>query len=83
MTGAIAVASSVSVPGTVANLIAVGAGSLEANELASRVSIEHPSGFIDLEVEHRGGNATDIARASLIRTARKIMAGTLFYALPD
>ncbi|MBY5924317.1 MULTISPECIES: 4-oxalomesaconate tautomerase [unclassified Halomonas] len=83
VTGAIAVASSVSVPGTVANLIAVGAGSLEANELASRVSIEHPSGFIDLEVEHRGGNATDIARASLIRTARKIMAGTLFYALPD
>ncbi|MAR71732.1 4-oxalomesaconate tautomerase [Halomonas sp. H33-56] len=83
VTGAIAVASAVSVPGTVANRIAIDAGQLKAGDLKAAVSLEHPSGFIDLQVEHRDGDPGDIARASLIRTARKIMSGTLFYALPD
>jgi 2-methylaconitate cis-trans-isomerase PrpF len=83
VTGAIAVATAISVPGTVANRIAVRAGKLEAGGQLSQVSLEHPSGFIDLDVEHRNGNPVDIARVSLIRTARKIMSGTIFYSLPS
>ncbi|WP_216647290.1 4-oxalomesaconate tautomerase [Halomonas sp. THAF12] len=83
VTGAIAVATAVSVPGTVANRIAVEAGRLEADGQLPQVKLEHPSGFIDLDVEHRCGNPVDIARVSLIRTARKIMSGTIFYSLPS
>ncbi|WP_211310951.1 4-oxalomesaconate tautomerase [Halomonas denitrificans] len=82
VTGAIAVATAVSVPGTVANRIAIGAEKLSAAGRLSQVRLEHPSGFIDLDVEHRNENACDIARVSLIRTARKIMSGTIFYSLP-
>ncbi|WP_236012313.1 4-oxalomesaconate tautomerase [Marinobacter mangrovi] len=82
VTGAIAVATAVSVPGTVANRIATGAEKLAAAGRLSQVRLEHPSGFIDLDVEHRNENACDIARVSLIRTARKIMSGTIFYSLP-
>ncbi|MGQ7248555.1 4-oxalomesaconate tautomerase [Halomonas sp. V046] len=81
VTGAIAVATAVSVSGTVANRIALEAGKLEADGQLSQVRLEHPSGFIDLDVEHRNGNPVDIARVSLIRTARKIMNGTIFYSL--
>ncbi|SEM09120.1 4-oxalomesaconate tautomerase [Halomonas daqiaonensis] len=83
VTGAIAVATAVSVPGTVANRIAVEAGKLAANGQLSQVRLEHPSGLIELDVEHRNGNPVDIARVSLIRTARKIMSGTIFYSLPS
>lgn len=82
VTGAIAVATAVSVSGTVANRIALEAGKLEADGQLSKVRLEHPSGFIDLDVEHRNGNPVDIARVSLIRTARKIMSGTIFYSPP-
>ncbi len=82
VTGAIAVATAVSVPGTVTNRIAVETGKLEADGQLSQVRLEHPSGFIDLDVEHRNGNPVDIARVSLTRTARKIMSGTIFYSLP-
>ncbi|MDI5922310.1 4-oxalomesaconate tautomerase [Halomonas sp. LR5S13] len=83
VTGAIAVATAVSVSGTVANRIALEAGKLEADGQLSQIRLEHPSGFIDLDVEHRNGNPCDIARVSLIRTARKIMSGTIFYSLPS
>lgn len=83
VTGAIAVATAISVPGTVANRIAVEAGRLEAAGRLSQVRLEHPSGFIDLDVEHRNEDPFDIARVSLIRTARKIMSGTVFYSLPS
>lgn len=83
VTGAIAVATAISVPGTVANRIVVEAGKLKADGQLSQVSLEHPSGVIDLDVEHRNGNPVDIARVSLIRTARKIMSGTIFYSLPS
>lgn len=79
VTGAIAVASAVSVPGTIANRIAVESGRMTGGECLAQVRLEHPSGFIDLDVEHRQGNANVIARVSLIRTARKIMSGTIFY----
>ncbi|MBB3232270.1 4-oxalomesaconate tautomerase [Halomonas stenophila] len=83
VTGAIAVATAVSVPGTVANRIAIGAEKLASDGRLSHVRLEHPSGFIDLDVEHRNGNPCDIARVSLIRTARKIMSGNIFYSLPS
>lgn len=79
VTGAIAVASAVSVPSTIAHRIAVASGRMSVGECLAKVRLEHPSGFIDLDVEHRQGNAHDIACASLIRTARKIMSGTIFY----
>ena len=79
VTGAIAVASAVSVPGTIAHRLAVESGRMAEGECLARVRLEHPSGFIDLDVEHRQGNPCDIARVSLIRTARKIMSGTIFY----
>lgn len=79
VTGAIAVASAVSVPGTIANRIAVESGRMTEGECLAQVRLEHPSGYIDLDVEHRQGNANVIARVSLIRTARKIMSGTIFY----
>lgn len=79
VTGAIAVASAVSVPGTIAHRIAVESGRVAEGERLAQVRLEHPSGFIDLDVEHRQDNACDIARVSLIRTARKIMSGTIFY----
>lgn len=83
VTGAIAVATAVSVPGTVANRIALKEGKLEVDGHLSQVSLEHPSGVIDLDVEHRNGNPVDISRVSLIRTARKIMSGVIFYSLPS
>lgn len=79
VTGAIAVASAVSVPGTIAQRIAVNSRRVAEGECLAQVRLEHPSGFIDLDVEHRQGNACDIARVSLLRTARKIMSGTIFY----
>lgn len=79
VTGAIALATAISVPGTVANRIAIAAGRLTDGESLHHVRLEHPSGYIDLDVEHRGQDPHDVARVSLMRTARKIMAGTLYY----
>lgn len=81
VTGAVAVAAAVSVPGTIANRIASSSGKLMSGKLMSQVSLEHPSGVIELGIEHRNGDPCDIARASLIRTARKIMSGIIFYSL--
>ncbi|MCG7598291.1 4-oxalomesaconate tautomerase [Halomonas sp. McH1-25] len=79
VTGAIALATAVSVPGTIANRIAVTSGRLIDGNSLDHVRLEHPSGYIDLDIEHRGQNPHDVARVSLVRTARKIMAGTLYY----
>lgn len=79
VTGAIALATAVSVPGTVANRLAIVNGRLSHDQRLAQVRIEHPSGYIDLDVEHRQQDPRDIARVSLLRTARKIMAGTLYY----
>lgn len=80
VTGAIALATAVSVPGTVAHRIALASGRLTDDEPLKHVRLEHPSGYIDLDVEHRGQDSHDVARVSLVRTARKIMAGTLYYS---
>ncbi|MGO2391825.1 MULTISPECIES: 4-oxalomesaconate tautomerase [unclassified Halomonas] len=82
VTGAMAVAAAVNVPGSIANHMASSTKKLSAGKLLSQVVLEHPSGSIELTAEYRQENAFDLARVSLIRTARKIMSGQIFYALP-
>lgn len=75
VTGAIGVASAFALPGTVASRGVTGAG-------VGNISVLHPSGRIDVEVDVEGsGDAAQIKRASLLRTARKILQGELH--IPD
>ncbi|WP_409522617.1 4-oxalomesaconate tautomerase [Nitrincola sp. MINF-07-Sa-05] len=83
VTGAIAVVAAINVPGSVANLLALDTHRLVSKQLLSKIVLEHPSGSIELTAEYRQQNAFDIARVSLIRTARKIMSGQIFYTLPQ
>ncbi|MFZ6047005.1 4-oxalomesaconate tautomerase [Pseudomonas sp. CR3202] len=83
VTGAIALGAAVNVPGSVAHRLALETSRVEAGNPLASMRIEHPSGHLDLRVELRDGNPMDIARVSLIRTARKIMDGRLYYRMPD
>ncbi|AYF86372.1 4-oxalomesaconate tautomerase [Pseudomonas sp. DY-1] len=83
VTGAIALGAAVNVPGSVAHRLALETSRVEAGQPLASIRIEHPSGHLDLRVELRDGNPMDIARVSLIRTARKIMDGRLYYRMPD
>jgi 2-methylaconitate cis-trans-isomerase PrpF/tripartite-type tricarboxylate transporter receptor subunit TctC len=75
VTGAIGVATAFALPGTVAS-------GAEAPEGVRTVSVLHPQGRIDVEVDVRGrGDTAAIRRAALLRTARKIFQGELY--LPD
>jgi len=75
VTGAIGVATAFALPGTVASRPDTVAG-------VGNVSVLHPSGRIDVEVDVEGeGAAAQIKRASLLRTARKILKGELH--IPD
>jgi tripartite-type tricarboxylate transporter receptor subunit TctC len=75
VTGAIGVASAFALPGTVASRSLPAAG-------AGNVSVLHPSGRIDIEVDVEGnGPSAQIKRAALLRTARKILQGELH--IPD
>jgi 2-methylaconitate cis-trans-isomerase PrpF/tripartite-type tricarboxylate transporter receptor subunit TctC len=75
VTGAIGVASAFALPGTVASRSEPGPG-------IGNVSVLHPSGRIDIEVEVEGeGAMAQVKRASLLRTARKILQGELH--IPD
>lgn len=75
VTGAIGVASAFALPGTVASRSLPAAG-------AGNVSVLHPSGRIDIEVDVEGdGPQAQIKRAALLRTARKILQGELH--IPD
>ncbi len=70
-TGAIGVATAFALPGTVAssasNIVGV-----------SNVTVLHPQGRIEVEVEVRGqGPEASVQRAALLRTARKILQGDL------
>lgn len=74
-TGAIGVATAFALPGTVASARTRITG-------AQEVTVLHPQGRIDVEVELVGlGEDTHIGRAALVRTARKILEGQLH--LPD
>lgn len=75
VTGAIGVASAFALPGTVASRSLPAAG-------VGNVSVLHPSGRIDIEVDVEGdGPQAQIKRAALLRTARKILQGELH--IPD
>ncbi|MET0964569.1 MAG: 4-oxalomesaconate tautomerase [Noviherbaspirillum sp.] len=77
VTGAIGVASAFALPGTVASGIRGKAVAARRN-----LVVLHPAGRIDVEVETEGdGDAAQIRRASLVRTARKILQGELH--IPD
>ncbi|MGE8501246.1 MAG: 4-oxalomesaconate tautomerase [Pseudomonas sp.] len=83
VTGAIALGAALNLPGSVANRVARDAGRLLEGQVLEAIRIEHPSGHLDIRVGLRDGNPRDIARVSLIRTARKIMDGHLFYRVAD
>jgi 2-methylaconitate cis-trans-isomerase PrpF/tripartite-type tricarboxylate transporter receptor subunit TctC len=74
-TGAIGVATAFALPGTVASASQPICGT-------QGIAVLHPQGRIDVEVEIAGvGNAAQVQRAALVRTARKILQGELH--LPD
>jgi len=71
VTGAIGVCSAFALSGTVASGIARSPGS-------HPLSVIHPQGQIDVEVEIVAkGDTVAVSRAALVRTARKIMQGEL------
>ena len=75
VTGAIGVATAFALPGTVASGPTSVAG-------VRKLSVLHPQGRIDVEVAIDGDGAdARIQRASLVRTARKILQGELH--IPD
>ena len=73
VTGSQCLASCALTPGTVADgLVERPAGS------PVNVTLEHPSGTIDVLVDYRMNNGFEIISAGLLRTARKLAEGTLF-----
>lgn len=70
--GAVSVATACLLPGSVA------AGSAQLDPGADRVRIEHPTGSFDATVRVEGGSEPVVAGAGIIRTARKLMDGTVF-----
>jgi 4-oxalomesaconate tautomerase len=72
--GAVSVATACAIPGSVAHKAAV-----RAANAGSRVDVEHPSGFFSVDVDVEvSGSGVDVRRASLMRTARKLMQGSVF-----
>ena len=82
VTGAICVASCVSIPATVADMIAkhpTDRASKPAVEIVPTIRIEHPSGAIEICLETlKDGASIGAQRAEIVRTARKIMDGHVF-----
>jgi 2-methylaconitate cis-trans-isomerase PrpF len=80
VTGAIAVASSAMIPGTVSNALLGG----ETTPLEGNVAVVHPAGQIEIALAiSLDGEAVHVTRAGLIRTARKIMQGKVFVPALD
>lgn len=72
--GAVSVATACRIPGSVAQQVAT-----RADSAGARVDVEHPTGFfsVEVEVDARGADV-QVRRASLLRTARKLMQGEVF-----
>lgn len=69
--GAVTVATACAIDGTVANGIA-------APVQGGRMSIEHPSGEFTVELDVAAGpDGPQVVRAALLRTARRLFAGTI------
>ena len=77
VTGSCCVASAAITPGTVANDVAkIG------NANKQLVSIEHPSGKIDVNVEFEvKGDFPDVERVGILRTCRRLFEGHVL--IPD
>ncbi len=72
--GAVSVATGCVLPGSVANALAV----MPAGK-AREIAVEHPTGFFAVNLEVSGAGAgISVDRATLIRTARKLMQGEIF-----
>ena len=71
--GAVSVATAAMLPGSVAIDIAKSAGSGSERQ----IEVEHPTGFFSVRVGI-GKDGRTVERAALLRTARKIMDGTVF-----
>ena len=82
VTGAICVAWCVSIRGTVAGRITQLPAEWvtePATDGEATISIEHPSGAIDLRLKaERGGAETKVCHPSIVLTARKLMDGRVF-----
>ena len=70
ITGAIAIASSCAIEGTITRQITPGVS-------YGNINIEHPSGSLDIHLTNNGQDISTI-RASVIRTARKIFSGEVY-----
>jgi 2-methylaconitate cis-trans-isomerase PrpF len=73
VTGSQCLASCTLTPHTVADGLAVRPAGSPAN-----VTLEHPSGIIDVMVDYRMDNGFELISAGLLRTARKLAEGKLF-----
>ncbi len=73
--GAVSVATACMLPGSIAAEVS----GIRRGESASRLEIEHPTGFftVDIELEPRA-DQTIVRRAALLRTARKLMRGEVY-----
>ena len=79
VTGAICVACCASIRGSVASRIALLLVERIPVPAKNSVAIEHPSGSIDVHVETGGGGTeSEVQRAGVVLTARKIMDGQVF-----
>ncbi|NUR85308.1 MAG: 4-oxalomesaconate tautomerase, partial [Nonomuraea sp.] len=70
--GAAGVAAGLLIPGTIAAALA------PRPEPGGRVRVEHPTGFLDVEVDVVAGGVPYAARTAVDRTARKIFDGTVY-----
>ncbi|MGL6314951.1 4-oxalomesaconate tautomerase [Vibrio sp. WXL103] len=74
VTGAIAVAAACAIPGTIASRLST---PLDNNG----VTIEHPSGRIDVKIEiEEGETEPNVKQAALVRTARPLFKGQVYPA---
>ena len=72
--GAATVAAACLLPGSVAQRIA----GLEATPGVHRLDVEHPTGFLTVELELEVDGGLRFVRTALLRTARKLMEGSVF-----
>ena len=73
--GAVSVATACVLEGSICDGIAV----LDRHAKPLRLDVEHPTGFFTVEMEgEQGPNGLQISRSALLRTARKLMDGTVF-----
>jgi 2-methylaconitate cis-trans-isomerase PrpF len=73
VTGSIAIVTACCLPGTVAFSL------IEQSQERTEFKLEHPSGSIELQAKRDTTNMNLLNSVSLIRTARKILSGTVFF----